>query len=182
VLLADAKLLAWVHESHISLVEWTGDCEVDSQTLAVLPVRDGHITGPTAGRWTKNAFLFEHGVQETGRGDTVYQVAECVVPRNHIPGLCAANGVVAIDVNGLHAQRTRSFIMEHWHTQAEGDRRPENPGSHDGIFAVFVRGNCRDEGTRVGLRDATQALLLAIVLTTVEQVLVHQFIKLKGGH
>ena len=74
----------------------------------------------------------------TGDSIVFYQIAQRVVSNNEVALFCAASGVVAIFVNNLLAQRTRSFFIQHFHSQtiSYGDSEVSRPEQR--VFAIFI--------------------------------------------
>jgi hypothetical protein len=116
VLLAGAILFARIDEAHTRIDERARHSQIDGEADTVRPVRYGHITRATACGWAKDTLLLHHRIQETIGSNLVHQVAKSVVPSNQIPSLCAANGVIAINIDGLRAQRTGDFSTQHRHS------------------------------------------------------------------
>jgi len=87
----------------------TNHSDIDSKTATEGPVLDGDVTR-TATRFvghTENTQLLQIGGEETGIGELEDDISQAIVPRNSIAGLSAAEGVVAINIHGLLAERTR---------------------------------------------------------------------------
>ena len=51
--------------------------------------------------------------EETDVSDFEDKIPQAVVPRNPIPGLAAAYGVIPVNIHGLLAKRTRSRVRVH---------------------------------------------------------------------
>ena len=62
-----------------------------------------------------------------------------------IPVPSAARGVVAINVNGLLAQRAGDFFFQHWKSEAVSNGSAEDSWLQKGVSSVFLRRNCSDE-------------------------------------
>jgi hypothetical protein len=67
------------------------------------------------------------------------------VTDNDITGPCAANGVVAENINGLHAHRANGIRVHHRDTQSILDCGAEVAGFEDGVVTVFTGGNGSDK-------------------------------------
>jgi hypothetical protein len=163
VLLNCSVVLARVDKPQALLRERARHCDIDGKTVVVLPVWDRNVARPAASGGTKDALLLKDWLQQTIGSDAVNQVAKSVVPNNKIPILCAACGVVAINVDRLHAQRTGNLTTQHWKTQAVGHCNPKQTRLQKTILAVILRGHGSDKSARVWARDTKQALLLALV-------------------
>jgi hypothetical protein len=72
-------------------------------------------------------------------------------------------------------------LIKHWQSETVKHCGPKDARPQERVVAVLVGRNCCDEGASVRLRDAKQALLLAIVWSCVDQVLVHLLVEQKGG-
>src|SRR5690349_1641849 len=66
--------------------------------------------------------------------DLSQQVADAVVAVNEISILRAACGVVAKNIDGLHAQRTTDFFSQNWDTQTNEHSNLKIAGSHNCVF------------------------------------------------
>jgi len=93
----------------------------------------------------------------------VHKVPDGVVTNDQIPGESAAGGVVAINIDGLHAHRTRDGIFQQRDTKAVGDGDTEVAGTKDGVVPVYLGRHRRDEAPSVGLGDAAQPLSVPAV-------------------
>jgi hypothetical protein len=83
-------------------------------------------------------------------------VSDYVVP---IP--YAASGVIAENVEGLHAIRTRNNRGDNRVTKAVRHRRPKQLGPHHAVRTVHLRGNRRHKSACVVRGNTGQSLPLA---------------------
>src|SRR5690349_9696249 len=110
-----------------------GYSHVDRETTAMAPKRDRDITGATTRfiRITKDPLLLKNWRQCSFGADLSQQVADAVVAVNEISILRAACGVVAKNIDGLHAQRTTDFFSQNWDTQTNEHSNLKIAGSHN---------------------------------------------------
>ena len=59
----------------------------------------------------------------------VDEITKGVVPNNDIPVASAASGVVAININGLLAQRAGDLFFQQWKSEAISNGSAENSAS-----------------------------------------------------
>src|ERR1700757_2695950 len=59
--------------------------------------------------------------EETDVSDFEDKIPQAVVPRNPIPGLAAAYGVIPVNIHGLLAKRTRSRVRVHGLAEETGN-------------------------------------------------------------
>ena len=58
------------------------------------------------------------------------------MPRNPIPGLAAAYGVIPVNIHGLLAKRTRSRVRVHRLTEETGNSSAIDFGWQDGVLTI----------------------------------------------
>ena len=71
-----------------------------------------------------------------------------------IPVPSAASGVVAINVNGLLAQRAGDLFFQQWKSEAVGHGSAENSWLQEGVTSIFLRWDCSDEPIGIMLGGA----------------------------
>jgi hypothetical protein len=104
-----------------------------------------------------------------------------VVSHDEIPVPRAARGVVAQNINGLHATRTGDPKGNHLNAESVSDCDAKHFRSHDGIETVFVRRDCCDPSPGVRLSEAKQALAFTRAFGTSYQFLVDLFVNTVRG-
>ena len=109
--------------------------------------------------------------------NVVEQVAKGVVPNNQVPNLCTASGVIAKDVDVLHAQRAGDFFFQDRDSETIRNGDPKIPRSHQTVVPILGRRNCSEKATGVGLGNATKALSLPVGGGMVDEKGVHLLIK-----
>ena len=83
--------------------------------------------------------------------------------QDEVSRLCAARGVVAINIDGLLAHGAGDFSFKQGDARTVGYGRTEVAGAEDGIVAIFFfRWDADEEATGVWLRDASEPLALAV--------------------
>src|SRR6476469_1320081 len=82
------------------------DSDIDGQTTAMAPERDRDIARATTRLVgvAQDALLLHNGGQRALGADLVEEVANTVVSVDEVSVLCAACGVIAKNIDGLHAQ------------------------------------------------------------------------------
>jgi hypothetical protein len=93
----------------------------------------------------------------------VNQVAEGVVTNNDISVLSAASGVIAINVNGLLAQRAGDLLIQHRNTETVSDGCTEDSWLQKGVTSIFLGRDGSNEPVGVWLGAAPEALCLTLV-------------------
>jgi hypothetical protein len=83
------------------------------------------------------------------------------VANNEITGLSAANGVVAENIDRLHAHRASRVRVHHGNTESVLDCSAEVAGGKDCVITVLVRRDSRYETAGMRLGGPREALKLA---------------------
>ena len=125
--------------THAERTERAGDRHIDGKTLPVRPEGEGDVPGATTGGGTEDTELLGDGVKEGLPTKVEDQVADAVVPDNHVPVPCAAGGMITPRIKSLLAQRTRERLTDNRDPKAEGDGAPKTLGTHDGVHTVLRR-------------------------------------------
>src|SRR3954471_16092476 len=143
----------------------TSNSYIDGQTVTFGPVRDGDIARTAT--WfvgiAQDAPLFHHRRETSFNAKSVNQITHSVVAVDEISILSAACGVVAKNINGLHAQRTTNLLRHNRKTQTNQNSNLKVARRHDGIVSVQSRGDCSYPSTRVHTLKTLQALALTLI-------------------
>ena len=112
-------VFTWAGFRHVVLGEGASDGDVDRQSLAVLPVGDGHVAGASPRLRSQDALLLHLRVEKALAGQVVHEVSHAVVAADEVSRPCAASGVVACNINFLlHAHRTVDFLVDEKDSEA----------------------------------------------------------------
>ena len=93
------------------------------------------LVGLLPSRWLNHV-----AVSETDVSDFKDKIPQAVVPRNPIPGLAAAYGVIPVNIHGLLAKRTRSRVRVHRLTEETGNSSAIDFGWQDGVLTIRAGG------------------------------------------
>ena len=119
---------------------------INSQAASIAPELERNVSGPPLAfiRRAQQAELLHLGAQQAKLSKLENPVADSIVPRDCVLSLLAAQGVIAKNIHGLLAERTRDRIRENRETEEARDSGNENFGSHDGVPAGGRRGQRGD--------------------------------------
>jgi hypothetical protein len=157
------------------------DRDINRQTTTTRPQRESDIPRTTTRSGAKDALLLQDWVKKTLITEPFDQVADTVVPHDHIPIPSAARGVIAENIDGLLAQGTGSAGRHNFNAKTVGDRNLEVVGLHDSIRPVQVGRDGRQESPSMRLSYAKETLTLPSVRGALHQRLVDGLIDAKGG-
>ena len=117
VLLCLSIVIARADEPNVRRSQRAGDGHIDCETLAVFPDGDGDVARASTRRGAKDAVFLHHRGKHAIGSNAVDEVTNSVVADDAITRPCAAHGVVAMNVYGLHAQRAGNVVVQHTNTQ-----------------------------------------------------------------
>jgi len=126
-------------QSEVSARERAGHSNVHSQTLGVLPARDGDVSRTAPRSLAEQETLLKHWRQETLLSKPVNEVAKPVVAHDDVTVPLAASGMVAVNVKGLHAKGTSDIRARHLETQAVSHSCAEHLGGQATVRPIEVR-------------------------------------------
>ena len=104
---------------------------------------------------------------------------------DEVSGLRAASGVVAINIDSLHAQRTGGLLVEDGDNHSVINRGAKSSRLDNSVVAVVAGGEGGDESSSVWLSEALKALCLAKLsrgFHLQHQLSVNCLVELKRGH
>jgi hypothetical protein len=104
------------------------------------------------------------------------------VTTDEIPFLCAANGVIAENINRLHAHRTDRTLVNHWETKTVQHSDTEVAWRKNSIIAIITGRHGGQKSRGMGLSTPRQTLKLTIVQSPILKSREHGLIKLERSH